>query len=319
MTVVPSTPSPPVAGGQLADALDVLGRVEAAAAPRRSRGAGRSRVSWSSRPLTSSRLRNRRLVSEFSRVAPVGLQPAGRVGEERAGRAARVVPHVPLVPYEAGSHRCSSQCWTAARTCASISRAASSPRRSHGGGDRAVLRRRPRPATRPRRRGGRAGAGRPRPATTSRGCGRARRCPWRARARSGTRARRRARRAPERAFSSRAIDARKAGQVGFGAARGGEARDPRLEDQPHLEPAQHGVEPEVGRPEPAVRCESTSPSAGKPAQRLAHGRAGDPQPLGEFDLPERACPGRCRRPGRAAGCARRRGPRRCRPEAWAAR
>ena len=75
-------------------------------------------------------------------------------------------------------------------------------------------------------------------------------------------------------------------QVGFTAARGGHARDPRLEDQPDLQPSQHGVEPEVGRPEPAVRVRLDEPLGGQPAQGLAHGRPGDPQALGEFDLPE---------------------------------
>ena len=91
---------------------------------------------------------------------------------------------------------------------------------------------------------------------------------------------------PERAFSSRAIDRDKATRSASLRREAASARDPRLEDQPHLQPAQHGVEPEVGRPEPAVRVRLDEPFGRQPAQRLAHGRPGDPQALGEFDLPE---------------------------------
>ena len=91
---------------------------------------------------------------------------------------------------------------------------------------------------------------------------------------------------PERAFSSRAIERVELGQVGVAAALGGQARDPRLEDQPHLQPAQHRVEPELGRPEPAVRVRVHEALGAQAPQRLAHGRPGDPEALGELDLPE---------------------------------
>ena len=77
-----------------------------------------------------------------------------------------------------------------------------------------------------------------------------------------------------------------ADQVTVRAARGGEPRDPRLEQRADLEPAQDVVDARAGGAEAAVGHELGQALARQPAQRLAHRRARDAELLGQLDLPE---------------------------------
>ena len=180
----------------------------------------------------------------------------------------------------------SSQCWTAARTCASISRAAASPSRAstadaiarcsetsapcHSRGRRAA---REQPA---------ADLDQPQRVEDADVLGVA--------GRAGEHEMELARGVVGGEAGAGLLlagdRARELSQVPVRAALGGQARDARLEDQPHLQPPQHGVEAELGGPEPAVGVRVHEALGAQAPQRLAHGRPGDPETLGELDLPE---------------------------------
>jgi hypothetical protein len=72
----------------------------------------------------------------------------------------------------------------------------------------------------------------------------------------------------------------------LGVARGREARDAGLQQEPKLEPFQHCVEMEGGDEKAAVRLEVDHVLGGQPVQRLAHRRSRDGERHGQVALPQ---------------------------------